>query len=73
MVALGASTCCQLKFFIFLFYQLQHTVDNEVSVLARLALNENSLIAGARNRCPLSALTGVRIKRGSTVFTFSYK
>ena len=41
-------------FFLLLFYQLQHTVDNEVSVLARLALNENSLIAGPGIgvRCP---------------------
>ena len=60
-------------FLLLLFYQLQHTVVNEVSVFARLAVGENSLIAGARSRCPLSALTGVRIKRGSTVFTFSYK
>ena len=42
---------------------LQHEVDNEVSALARLAFCENSLIGQLRDKCPLSALTGVRIKR----------
>ena len=42
---------------------LQHTFDNEVSALARLTFYENLLIGPVRNKCLLSAVTGVRIKR----------
>ena len=46
IVALGTSTCCQLKNFLPSKRRglLQHTVDIEVSALAKLALYENSLI-----------------------------
>ena len=61
-VVLGTSTGCQLKVFLpskrrDLFYNLL----NEVSTLARLASYEN--FDRARNKCPLSTLTGVRIKQ----------
>ena len=42
---------------------LQHTVDNEVSALARFIFYENLLdrrISWIGNKCPLAALTGVR-------------
>ena len=37
----------------------QHTVDNEVSALVRLSFYENLRGDWARNKFPLSALTGV--------------
>ena len=40
---------------------LQDTVDNEVSALARFAFYENLFQDWARNKCPLSALTCIRI------------
>ena len=55
MVALGTSTCCQLKDFLTSKRkdQLQHTVDNEVSALAMLAFNKNSLVGQEMGvRCP---------------------
>ena len=55
MVAVGTSTCCQLKDFLTSKRkgQLQHTVDNEVSALAMLAFNKNSLIGQEMSvRCP---------------------
>ena len=62
---LGTSTCCQLKIFGFFFTRkrkglLPHTVDSEVSALIE-SLSES--VDWARNKCPLSALTGVRIRR----------
>ena len=54
-LARGTSTCCQLK--DFLPYRrkglLQHTVDNEVSVLARLTFYENLLIGQEKSVCCL--------------------
>ena len=37
--------------------------DNEASALARLTFYENLIVDLARKKCPLSALTGVHIKR----------
>ena len=42
---------------------LLDTVDKEVSALARLTFYANLSVYWARNKCPLSALTGVRIKQ----------
>ena len=45
-IPLGTSTCCQLKVFLPSKRKglLQHTVDNELSALARFAFYENLLI-----------------------------
>ena len=45
-IALGTSTCCQLKVFLPSKRKglLQHTVDNELPALARFAFYENLLI-----------------------------
>ena len=42
---------------------LQNTIDNEVSALARLTFYENLSVDLARKKGPLSALTGVHVKR----------
>ena len=47
IVALGTSTCCQLKVFFLPSDRkglLRHIVDNKVSTLARLTFYENLLI-----------------------------
>ena len=64
-VALGTSTCCQLKVLFFTFVKerpITVHVDNEVSASTRLTFYENLLI-GQERECRLSVLTGVRIKR----------
>ena len=55
LVALGTSTYCQAKDFLPIKRKglVQHTVDNEVSALARLAFYKNSLIGQEINvGCP---------------------
>ena len=45
----------------FFTFQSKGLLQHTVSALARLTFHENLSIA-ARNKCPLSALTGIRIK-----------
>ena len=45
----------------FFTFQSKGLLQHTVSELARLTFHEN-LSIGARNKCPLSALTGIRIK-----------
>ena len=61
MVALGTSTCCQMKDFLPSKRKglLQHIVDKEESALARLAFYENNSLTGKEisvrchiNGCP---------------------
>ena len=60
IVSLGTLTCYQLKIF-FTFKKEKHKVHgNKVLALARLTLKES--VNWGRKKCPLSALTGVRIK-----------
>ena len=64
-VALGTSTYCQLKVLFFTFAKerpITVHVDHEVSSSTRLSFYKNLLI-GQERECPLSGLTGVRIKR----------
>ena len=48
--------------FLFYLQKGKGLLQHAVSALARLTFYENLSIA-ARNKCPLFALTGVRIKR----------
>ena len=57
IVALGTSTCCQMKVFLLSRknerFISQITDGSEVSALARLTFDENLLIGGERGvRCP---------------------
>ena len=69
IVALGTSTCCQLRNFLPSKRKglLQHTVDIEVSALARLALYENSLIRQEISVCcpqyRVSVLKGLNLEK----------
>ena len=62
-IPLGTLTCCQLKVFLPSKRKgfLQHTVDDELSALARFAFYENLLIG--RKQVSVVHIIGVHIKR----------
>ena len=65
-IALGASTCCQLTVFFLPSKRkglLEHTVDNELSALARFSFYENLLIGRKQVSVVHINIIGVHIKR----------